>query len=119
MNEYHIIIGFLRCLGIEELMGCAWPTGHIDFYDNGTPAIVIRGLFGVETRLCKDAFEDAILVSGGLGIEKYNFVRADVERRYTAAKHRAEDATRKKRQEEMADKEYGARMALILISEKD
>jgi len=112
MENYNIILGFLQCLGIAELMGCAWETGKIDFYES---AVVIRGLFGVETRICKDAFEDAILASGGFGIEKYPFIRSDIERRYVAAQHRRDDAIGKKRETEMADKEYGARMAISLI----
>lgn len=119
MENYNIIMGFLACLGIRELMACACPTGKIDFYDYGRKMVTIRGLFNVETRICKDAFGDALLVNNGLGIEKYPFVRTDVERRHSAAKHRASDAAGKKREEEMADKEYGARMALLLISQDD
>ena len=116
MENYNIILGFLQCLGIEELMGCAWPTGKIEYHYD-IPAVVITGLFGVETKICKHAYSDSILTDSGLGIQQYSFNRADVERRYTAAHHRRDDAAGKKREQEMTDKEYGARIALALIGE--
>lgn len=117
MNEYNVALGFLNCLGIKEIMGIAWPTGHFDSYTdrNGLVYVIIRGLFDVENRIVKDAFGDYILICSELGLEKYQFIREDVERRYIAARHRKDDAIGKKREAEMADKEFGARIAVQLI----
>jgi len=120
MENYNIILGFLQCLGIAELMGCAWPTGKIDVVHYGNysqTAVIIRGLFNVETKIVKDAFEDAVITSWDLGVSKYNFDREAVKRRHKAAQHRMNDAIGKKREAEMADKEWGARIALLLIGE--
>ena len=118
MENYYIILGFLQCLGIEELMGCAWPTGKIKVIDCGIIAVIITGLFDKEARICKDAFEDAILANTGCEIEKYHFDRKDVEQRYTEAKQAATDATGTDQQQKLAGKEYGARIALSLIDQR-
>jgi len=114
MKNFDVIVGFLYVLGIDDLKGFAWPSGSICVFD--ATHITLRGMGNAMARIAKDAFSDALLVNFGFGgCAKYSFDREAVIRRAKGAEHRKSDAAGKKREQEMADKYTGAKIALDLI----